>query len=1284
MLIKEYRIALPMSVDEYRIAQLYMIQKKSREESHGAGSGVEILVNEPYQNGPGGSGQYTYKIYHIGSHLPGWFRSILPKSALRVEEEAWNAYPYTKTRYKCPFVEKFFLEIETRYQNDGGEQDNIFNLTDVDKQQRQIDFIDIVKDSVPSSEYKKEEDPKLYCSLKTERGPLSENWREEYAKACKNGPCNGQAIMTAYKLCKVEFRYWGMQTKIEKFIHDIGLRKTMLRAHRQAWCWQDEYYGLTLEDIRHLERETQAALAEKMASANEDVEPIENKKLIIPPSSSVIAGEDKTSPISSSHSGDPLHSSVISRTSPCPSVPDHLSNLENLTSSRSFGSKKSVTESSRNLSDWRLESLEQLQESSSEDEQFYDALERWDSLSLNGERPRLMHSTSVELISSTDEFKEDSRDKGTSFERKLEKYTAKSVDAAAYSSLNISSNNRSDVLFMVLYGGCLLETGQEFPSIRGDYATFKNTFDTVINAHYPSALNHVFFRLIHCPSSCAESLNILSGLSPYSSDSLGVKDGDPNLTLTQEFIPLGAIALFASSSSDFDEHVSVVVSKANHVYQEFLRSDEGQGFTGQVCFIADSAGSLLAYEALCLSNTKDQRNSSRYGSHGSVYDAEGVENNTVGAGSHHQQQSNPDLTSIPQDNGMSSPVSNDVFTHEIEGHKTPEVSRKASTNQHLSVHGISGNCGGSHVSQRNSSGSHYDSSHVARLSFEVSDFFMFGAPLGLILAYKRSFPPVRPACHQLYNLFHSHDPSAVRLEPLIHDGFKHISPIKVPRYSKFPLGYGETVHVVETIHCNLRLFTNSRRRSASPCQPSLQRQSSCTSLCSQASCLDELTVSSITNVTNRWWGNKRLDYVLYCPEVLHSFPTNALPQLFHSSFWESSDVVSFILRQVFRQESLSSNTEAEINRGTSRKFSPSKPCEKWLKRRTTIKVRNLQPNHRANDVIVIEDSQQILTGKFTYGPFDMTYLSGEKVDIYIMKSPPSGEWDYLGNEMTDNHGKVSFTIPEEKRVTQGIYPVKMVVRGDHTSTDFFLSVLPPKTETVVFSIDGSFTASMSIMGKDPKVRAGAVDVVRYWQNLGYFILYVTARPDMQHKKVISWLAQHNFPHGMVGFMDGISKDPLRQKLNFLKNYQTEAQLVYKAVYGSAKDISIYRELDIPKQQIYIVGRVSKRQHGLAQILSEGYASHLTDLMKPGTSRSAVGNARLFIRKSCFSLPEQPVRKKSAKRSASCPHRSSSTFEASADRSSMDLSGQAAFGSQPRLRGSSPRTKMPMCLYQDEI
>ncbi|NXQ51091.1 PITM2 protein, partial [Catharus fuscescens] len=217
MLIKEYRIPLPMSVEEYRIAQLYMIQKKSREETCGEGSGVEILENRPYVDGPGGSGQYTHKVYHIGMHIPSWFRSILPKAALRVEEESWNAYPYTRTRYTCPFVEKFSIDIETYYKTDPGDHNNVFNLSAAEKRQTILDPIDIVKDPIPPHEYKAEEDPKLYKSVKTRRGPLSEDWIQEY----KNNP-GKYPIMCAYKLCKVEFRYWGMQSKIERFIHDVG------------------------------------------------------------------------------------------------------------------------------------------------------------------------------------------------------------------------------------------------------------------------------------------------------------------------------------------------------------------------------------------------------------------------------------------------------------------------------------------------------------------------------------------------------------------------------------------------------------------------------------------------------------------------------------------------------------------------------------------------------------------------------------------------------------------------------------------------------------------------------------------------------------------------------------------------------------------------------------------------------------------------------------------------------------------------------------------------------
>ena len=115
---------------------------------------------------------------------------------------------------------------------------------------RVVDLIDVVKDQ--EQNYVAEEDPTVYVSEKTGRGPLNKEWIKEFSDACvvrsyqhclellfsfEGQPMptpSGMAIMCAYKLCKVEFRYWGMQSKIERFIHDMALRNTMLGAHRQV------------------------------------------------------------------------------------------------------------------------------------------------------------------------------------------------------------------------------------------------------------------------------------------------------------------------------------------------------------------------------------------------------------------------------------------------------------------------------------------------------------------------------------------------------------------------------------------------------------------------------------------------------------------------------------------------------------------------------------------------------------------------------------------------------------------------------------------------------------------------------------------------------------------------------------------------------------------------------------------------------------------------------------------------------------------------------------------
>lgn len=51
-----------------------------------------------------------------------------------------------------------------------------------------------------------------------------------------------------------------------------------------------------------------------------------------------------------------------------------------------------------------------------------------------------------------------------------------------------------------------------------------------------------------------------------------------------------------------------------------------------------------------------------------------------------------------------------------------------------------------------------------------------------------------------------------------------------------------------------------------------------------------------------------------------------------------------------------------------------------------------------------------------------------QIDIHIMTQPPSGEWVYFDMELTNSSGRVSYVIPENKRLGIGVYPVKMVVR----------------------------------------------------------------------------------------------------------------------------------------------------------------------------------------------------------------------------------------------------------------
>lgn len=125
---------------------------------------------------------------------------------------------------------------------------------------------------------------------------------------------------------------------------------------------------------------------------------------------------------------------------------------------------------------------------------------------------------------------------------------------------------------------------------------------------------------------------------------------------------------------------------------------------------------------------------------------------------------------------------------------------------------------------------------------------------------------------------------------------------------------------------------------------------------------------------------------------------------------------------------------------------------------------------------------------------------------------------------------------------------------------------------------------------------------------------------MQQQKVVSWLSQHNFPHGLVSFADGLSRDPLGHKAAYLNNLIQEHGVIIHQAYGSSKDIAVYTAVNLKPRQIVIVGKVSKKHQSLATVLSEGYAAHLTQLQAYGGSRPAQGNARMVIPRGQFGLP----------------------------------------------------------------
>lgn len=161
---------------------------------------------------------------------------------------------------------------------------------------------------------------------------------------------------------------------------------------------------------------------------------------------------------------------------------------------------------------------------------------------------------------------------------------------------DLESKCKTHVLLLVVHGGNILDTAGGDPNTKSsDVSTLASVLEKVTRAHFQAAAEHVMIKLVPCPAVCADAFSLVSNLNPYSYDESCVSS-------SVDHLPLAALPLLAIVSPRYQDAVATVIARANQVYRSFLQSEDGQGFSGQVCLMGDCVGGVLCFDALCFSN----------------------------------------------------------------------------------------------------------------------------------------------------------------------------------------------------------------------------------------------------------------------------------------------------------------------------------------------------------------------------------------------------------------------------------------------------------------------------------------------------------------------------------------------------------------------------------------------------------------------------------------------------------------------------------------------------------
>uniref|UniRef100_A0A183C5G5 C6 zinc finger domain-containing protein n=1 Tax=Globodera pallida TaxID=36090 RepID=A0A183C5G5_GLOPA len=246
MLIKEYRVVLPMTVEEYQVAHLFCAVEEARRSP----AVFKVLQNEPTD----GAALFPGALARAGRHIhtvtqpPPNLASFFPTDALTLHLHSWDAFPYAKTEQRNEQTGdggRYNLAVESMRLSDRGTTEDVFPFKELlEARDSETVHIDIADDNAYAHEQDNNQaamSPSTFHSERTGRGPLLQGWRD----SC-------EPVMCIYMLAMVDFKLFGLGQPIEHAIHQEFAR-ACYNFHRSLFCSMDRWHGLTLDQARTME-----------------------------------------------------------------------------------------------------------------------------------------------------------------------------------------------------------------------------------------------------------------------------------------------------------------------------------------------------------------------------------------------------------------------------------------------------------------------------------------------------------------------------------------------------------------------------------------------------------------------------------------------------------------------------------------------------------------------------------------------------------------------------------------------------------------------------------------------------------------------------------------------------------------------------------------------------------------------------------------------------------------------------------------------------------------------